>query len=402
MRIHIQFIARTPQFNGSARSVTRRALVCCVRQRPNETHSGWVGLTTPLWCSGRISYALNLHLGALIGACMLLSSVARALGPGQHTRTRARLNFCVCVLAMVQANRVYLKWRQICSSVFCVLFKIRMWHCKNILCGEEVDVRKMASKAATLRQAYSELAKADAVGDNEKALRTCNRSELRKVLKKCYQTHLRAVLKTNQFETKAFQCKIVCMIRLEQFEEVLTTLKKTQPSVVGDCVFEKAYAEYRLNRNDDALATLTANEIDADPRRKELLAQLYYRWVEANSNLKAVSFHFKTDILKIVNFLYTLLFVVNLASPTLTKSTRSWWNSTRTPWTVNVTQTCSPSNRNWLMSIWRRSPTLVRTTNSTRTNSTTIVRAPWLHKRNTTRPLSCWRRRKVSCGLEFS
>ncbi len=67
------------------------------------------------------------------------------------------------------------------------------------------------------------------------------------------------------------------MIRLEQFEEVLSTLKKTQPSVVGDCVFEKAYAEYRLNRNDDALATLTANETDADPRRKELLAQLYYR-----------------------------------------------------------------------------------------------------------------------------
>ena len=38
----------------------------------------------------------------------------------------------------------------------------------------------MASKAAALRQAYSELAKADAVGDNEKALRTCNRSKLAK------------------------------------------------------------------------------------------------------------------------------------------------------------------------------------------------------------------------------
>jgi hypothetical protein len=66
----------------------------------------------------------------------------------------------------------------------------------------------MASKAATLRQAYSELAKADAVGDNEKALRTCNRSELRMALQKYVLNSIFAqFLKRTNLRRKRFNAR---------------------------------------------------------------------------------------------------------------------------------------------------------------------------------------------------
>ncbi len=42
---------------------------------------------------------------------------------------------------------------------------------------------------------------------------------------------------------------------------------------ISELVFEKAYCEYRLNRTDEALRTLTAVK-DPDARMKELLAQV--------------------------------------------------------------------------------------------------------------------------------
>ena len=102
----------------------------------------------------------------------------------------------------------------------------------------------------------------------------------------------RVVLKTNQYETKAYQSKIVCLIKMEKFQDVLNDMRKTPPSVVGcivkgseeegsffcrDLAFEKAYCEYRLNKNEEAMQTLKGAEGGDDVRKLELLAQLLYR-----------------------------------------------------------------------------------------------------------------------------
>uniref|UniRef100_A0A914RP89 Uncharacterized protein n=1 Tax=Parascaris equorum TaxID=6256 RepID=A0A914RP89_PAREQ len=57
-------------------------------------------------------------------------------------------------------------------------------------------------------------------------------------------------------EVLAFKCKLVAQIQLGQFEEALTLIKKTPFHQMGDCLFEKAYVQYRLNDDTAAMETL--------------------------------------------------------------------------------------------------------------------------------------------------
>ncbi|XP_064630339.1 signal recognition particle subunit SRP72-like [Lineus longissimus] len=79
-------------------------------------------------------------------------------------------------------------------------------------------------------------------------------------------------------DEEAFHCKIVCLIHLNRFEDVLTQIRKN-PKISGVLMFEKAYCEYRLNRTRDALVTLRFSQSE-DLRLKELMAQVLYRLEE--------------------------------------------------------------------------------------------------------------------------
>uniref|UniRef100_A0A914V267 Signal recognition particle subunit SRP72 n=1 Tax=Plectus sambesii TaxID=2011161 RepID=A0A914V267_9BILA len=116
-----------------------------------------------------------------------------------------------------------------------------------------------SSSDASSKQAFMELAKADRSGDYDRALKAANR-----------------ILKNHPKETIAFKCKLVCLIQMSKFEDAVQLIRKTPPHQIGDCQFEKAYCEYRLNRSDEALKTLEQAG-DSDFRCLELLAQLYYR-----------------------------------------------------------------------------------------------------------------------------
>jgi signal recognition particle subunit SRP72 len=73
------------------------------------------------------------------------------------------------------------------------------------------------------------------------------------------------------YETKAFQCKIVCLIHLDKFDEALTSIERSPDT--GNFYFEKAYCEYRLNKNEESYATLQKIQ-EMSVREKELLAQV--------------------------------------------------------------------------------------------------------------------------------
>lgn len=75
-------------------------------------------------------------------------------------------------------------------------------------------------------------------------------------------------------EKKAFQCKTVCLMQLEKFDEALSGIERNHEA--HDLYFEKAYCEYRLNRVQEAYNTIKqCNEISN--REKELLAQITYK-----------------------------------------------------------------------------------------------------------------------------
>lgn len=80
----------------------------------------------------------------------------------------------------------------------------------------------------------------------------------------------------DQSEQKALQCKLVCLIQLSKFEEVLKFLDRTQPAY--DCTFERAYCQYRLNQPEAAYKTIQESGVKPlPPNLKELMAQILYR-----------------------------------------------------------------------------------------------------------------------------
>ena len=73
------------------------------------------------------------------------------------------------------------------------------------------------------------------------------------------------------YEAKAFQCKIVCLIHLDKFEEALKSIENNPDN--SNLHFEKAYCEYRLNKNEESYATLQQCK-EMNVKEKELFAQV--------------------------------------------------------------------------------------------------------------------------------
>jgi len=108
--------------------------------------------------------------------------------------------------------------------------------------------------------------------------RCCQNQEYQRVVQVANR-----ILQDSPQDIDAFKCKVLAMIHQSAFNDVVTLLNKNAAMGKG-MVFEKAYAEYRLNRLDESLRTLTTcskeeEEISESEafRRKELEAQIFYR-----------------------------------------------------------------------------------------------------------------------------
>lgn len=91
------------------------------------------------------------------------------------------------------------------------------------------------------------------------------------------------ILQDSPQDTDAFHCKVLALIHQSSFSDALVLINKN-PLLSKDLIFEKAYAEYRLNRLEESLRSLQMSPAtDSEPSRaetfriKELEAQIYYR-----------------------------------------------------------------------------------------------------------------------------
>lgn len=107
--------------------------------------------------------------------------------------------------------------------------------------------------------------------------RCCQNQEYQRVVQVANR-----ILQDSPQDVDAFKCKVLAMIHQSAFNDVVTLLNKNAALAKG-MVFEKAYSEYRLNRLDESLRTLSISKEEEGLsdnesfRRKELEAQIYYR-----------------------------------------------------------------------------------------------------------------------------
>nr|AEE62093.1 unknown [Dendroctonus ponderosae] len=115
------------------------------------------------------------------------------------------------------------------------------------------------AKEKTVSTQYAALHKFGQNEEYERALKAANK-----------------ILGVAPHEFLAFHCKIVCLIELARFDEGIAQMNKN-PEYTQDLIFEKAYCYYRLNKHQEALATIEKSESEIDYRTKELKAQISYR-----------------------------------------------------------------------------------------------------------------------------
>ncbi|XP_078587829.1 signal recognition particle subunit SRP72-like [Branchiostoma floridae x Branchiostoma japonicum] len=109
-----------------------------------------------------------------------------------------------------------------------------------------------------LSQLFSDLNRAGQAGDFNKALKIATK-----------------ILKQDPHDEKAYHCKVVSMIQLGQFNEVIRFMGGNY-KLSDPLKFERAYCLYRLNRTQEALEVIKKIP-EPDYRIKELLGQVLYR-----------------------------------------------------------------------------------------------------------------------------
>lgn len=84
------------------------------------------------------------------------------------------------------------------------------------------------------------------------------------------------VLNVSPEDATASHCKVVCLLQTSKFQEAVQFIERYK---LNDLVFEKAYAEYRLNVPEKALKTIDSANLPSPlpPNIKELRAQVLYR-----------------------------------------------------------------------------------------------------------------------------
>ena len=112
---------------------------------------------------------------------------------------------------------------------------------------------------------YAELSKLQQIQDYDKAVKLCNK-----------------ILNVAPSDGTAFHCKLVCLLQLGKFEDVLKQMSDpgNQKFENLDLTFEEAYCHYRLNSASKALEVLDRHSVSAQNeslKHKELRAQILYR-----------------------------------------------------------------------------------------------------------------------------
>ncbi|XP_044765686.1 signal recognition particle subunit SRP72 [Coccinella septempunctata] len=113
-------------------------------------------------------------------------------------------------------------------------------------------------KEKAISQFYAELNKLGQNGEYERAFKIANK-----------------IIGLSPHDSLAFQCKIVCLIQLNKFEDAIQLLNKKQ-EFASLLIFERAYCHYRINQHVEALKEIEKCDED-DNRIKELKAQILYR-----------------------------------------------------------------------------------------------------------------------------
>uniref|UniRef100_A0A0A9WRU6 Signal recognition particle subunit SRP72 n=2 Tax=Lygus hesperus TaxID=30085 RepID=A0A0A9WRU6_LYGHE len=112
---------------------------------------------------------------------------------------------------------------------------------------------------ATKLALYADLQKFGQVSDFERTLKTANK-----------------ILHSFPDDSLAFHFRIVSLIQLSKFDDVILAFNKYGTTLGKGLEFEKAYAFYRLNKVDEALKVLDSVETP-ELKHNELRAQVLYR-----------------------------------------------------------------------------------------------------------------------------
>lgn len=159
--------------------------------------------------------------------------------------------------------------------------------------------KQPANKGANIRALYGEVHKFTQNGEFDKAIKSLNKSKfhfhgqfLRRIEPMAWKNVKTStnsliwpliilkssgtVLNVAADDTTASHCKAVCLIQASKFTEAVQFIDKFR---LSGLVFEKAYAEYRLNDSVKALKTIDSAGLPGPlpPKVKELRAQILYR-----------------------------------------------------------------------------------------------------------------------------
>ncbi|EDW49648.1 signal recognition particle subunit SRP72 [Drosophila sechellia] len=113
-------------------------------------------------------------------------------------------------------------------------------------------------KEALIKAAYADVNKFGNNQEFDKAVKAVNR-----------------ILGVAPDDPTALHCKVVCLVQLSKFEEAYKFIEKNR---LSSLFFEKAYCEYQLNKQEQALKTIDdAGLQPLPPNLKELRTQVLYR-----------------------------------------------------------------------------------------------------------------------------
>ncbi|ALC47189.1 Srp72 [Drosophila busckii] len=125
------------------------------------------------------------------------------------------------------------------------------------------------TKEALVKAAYSDVNKFASNQEYDKAVKAVNR-----------------ILGVAPDDQTALHCKVVCLMQLSKFDEAHKFIEKNRMN--GTLIFEKAYCEYRLNKQLQALKTIDEAGMQPLPDKlKELRTQVLYRLEKYEECLEA-------------------------------------------------------------------------------------------------------------------
>ena len=133
------------------------------------------------------------------------------------------------------------------------------------MASKKGKITESQKSAVDTSSQYAELSKLQQIQDYEKAAKLCNK-----------------ILNVAPSDGTAFHCKMVCLLQMAKFQEVLKQLSDpgNQKFANLDLSFEEAYCHYRLNAASKALDVLDRQNESSkqeSTRHKELRAQILYR-----------------------------------------------------------------------------------------------------------------------------